>query len=88
MYKYVKAGQVLDFETYNITTKMDMMYMGARKYSDLLLSSKSKRLFAANSRRGPQTTADQTCICEEALNNIALHTWPDNGFASFKFTIA
>lgn len=71
MYNSVEIGQVLDFEMYKITTKLGMIYAYTIEYFDLLFSNKDKRLLAANSR-SPQTIVDQTCVCEEVLNNFAL----------------
>lgn len=53
---------------------MGMIYISTIEYSDLLLSSKYKRLLIANPTRDPQTIADQTYAYKEALNNIVLQT--------------
>lgn len=71
MYNSVEAGQVPDFEAYNVTAKLGMMYVRTIEYSDLLLSNERERLLATNPR-GPQTTVDQTPACKKALNNFAL----------------
>lgn len=76
------------FKTYNVTAKLSIMYASIiAKYSDLLFSSKCQRLLTRNPPRGPKTVTKQTLICEEALNNFTLQTWPNNGLASLKFPI-
>lgn len=75
------------FEAYKMTAKLDMMYAGIAEYIDLLLFSEHQRLLTGNLSRGPRTVAKQTRICEEALNNFALSTWPNNRLASLKFQI-
>ncbi len=87
MYNHGEAGQVPVFKAYDVTAKLSMMYAGTVEYSDLLFSSKHQRLLAENPLRGPRIVAKQTRACEEALNNFALQTWPNNGFASIKFSI-
>ncbi len=52
MYNSVEARQVPDFEAYDVTAKLGMMYAHTMEYSDLLLSNECKRLLAANPR-GP-----------------------------------
>lgn len=86
MYNSVEARQVPDFEAYNITAKLGIIYVCKIEYFNFLLSNECERLLTINPK-GPQTTVDQTCVCEEALNNIALQTWPDNGLISLKFPI-
>ena len=88
MYNHIEAGQVLDFEEYNISAKLDMIYVYTKKYSDLLLFSECQRLFIANPTRGPQTTTNQTHAYEKTLNNFILWTWSDNRLASLNFLIA
>lgn len=88
MYNRVKAGQVPNFEGYDITAKLGMMYARSIKYYDLLLFSERQGLLVANPTRGLQTTTNQICVCEEALKYFALRTWPDNRLASLNFLIA
>lgn len=87
MYNHGEAGQVPVFEAYNVTAKLGMMYAGTAEYSDLLLSSERQKLLARNPLRGPKTAAKQTRACEEALNNFALQTWPNNGLTNLGFLI-
>ncbi len=87
IYNHGEAGQIPVFETYNVTTKLGMIYMSIVEYSDLLFSSKRQRLLTGNPLRGSRTVAEQTRVCEEALNNFVLQTWPNNGLASLKFPI-
>ena len=88
IYNRIKEGQVPDFEEYNVSAKLSMMYVHITEYSNLLLFSKCQRLLALNLTRGPQTTINQTYAYEETLNNFALGTWPDNGLVSLNFSIA
>lgn len=73
MYNSIKARQVPDFEAYDVTAKLGMIYAHIIEYPDLFLSNKRKRLLVANPK-GPQTIVNQTYACEEALNNFALQT--------------
>lgn len=73
IYDIVEAGQVPDFKVYNITTKLDIIYVHTTEYSDLLFSNEYERLLAKN-LRSPHTIVDQTYTCEEVLNNFALQT--------------
>ncbi len=67
----IEIGHVPDFEVYDITAKLDMMYVCTMEYSDLLFSNERKRLLTTNPR-SLQTIVDQTRAYEEALNNFAL----------------
>ena len=71
MYNNIEVVQDPNFEVYDITTKLSMIYMCIIEYSNLLLSNERKKLLIIN-QRGPQTTVDQTHTCEKALNNFAL----------------
>lgn len=46
IYNYIEAGQVLKFEVYNVTIKIDMIYVDTTEYSNLLLFDKYKKLLA------------------------------------------
>ena len=75
------------FKVYDVTAKLDMIYVNIAEYSDLLLSSKRQKLLIENLSRGLKIVAKQTRACERALNNFALQTWPNNGLTSLKFPI-
>lgn len=55
MYDCDKTRQVPVFEAYNVIAKLDIMYVGIVKYSDLLLSRKCQKLFTGNLPRGLRT---------------------------------
>ena len=48
MYNSIEVVQVSDFEVYNITAKLGMIYVYTMEYSDLFLSNECKRLLPAN----------------------------------------
>lgn len=48
MYNRGNVGQLLIFETYNMTARLGIIYVGIAKYSNLLFSSKRKRLLTKN----------------------------------------
>ena len=87
LYNRGKVRRVPIFEAYDMTAKLGMIYADITKYSNLLLSGERPRLLAGNRPREPKTAAEQTHACEEALNNLVLQTWPNNGLASLKFPI-
>lgn len=58
IYNYIEASQVLNFEKYNVSAKLGMIYACIIKYSDLLFFSKHQKLFVANPTRGPQIIVD------------------------------
>lgn len=87
IYNYAKVGQIPDFEAYNITAKLGMIYNSIIKYSDLLLSSEHKGLLAANPIKSSQTIAKKTYVYKKTLISFALQTWPNNILVSLKFPI-
>lgn len=48
MYNCIKVEQVLNFEVYNVTAKISMIYANTIEYSNFLLFGECKKLFAAN----------------------------------------
>lgn len=53
VYNNIEKGQVQNFEAYNITPKLGMIYVRIKKYSDLLFYNERKRLLTINNTRGP-----------------------------------
>lgn len=51
MYNCRKTRQVSVFKSYNMTTKLDIIYAGITKYSNLLLSNKRQKLLTRNPSR-------------------------------------
>ncbi len=87
MYKNTEVRQVPEFDGYNITARLSMIYKHTIKYSNLLLSSKRDRLLVANPIRNSRIAVEQTLACETALNNFAQLTWLDDGLADLRFLV-
>ena len=76
-----------EFDGYDITARLSMMYKHTMKYSNLLLSSKRDRLLVANPIKNPRITVEQTLACKTALINFAQQTWLDDGLANLRFPV-
>ena len=87
MYNHVDAGQVPEFELYDVTARQAMMYEKTLEYSELRLSAERTRL-RITTPRNLKTTAKQALACEEALNGFASQKWPDHSIADVKFPSA
>ncbi len=74
MYNNAEARQVPEFDGYDITARLNIMYKHTIEYLNLLFSSKRDRLLVANPIRNPRTAVEQTLACETALNNFAQQT--------------
>lgn len=82
---HIEIDHVPDFEKYDISVELGLMYVYTIKYFNFLLLSKCQKLLVTNPIRSPETIADQTCVYKKSLNNFSLWTWPDNGLASLNF---
>ena len=58
MYNCEKTRQVLVFNTYDVTTRLDIMYIGIIEYSNILFLSKCQRLLIGNPPRETRTVAE------------------------------
>ncbi len=87
MYNNAEVRQVPEFDGYDITARLSMMYEHTIEYSNLLLSNERDRLLAANPIGNPRTAVEQTLACETALNNFAQQTWLDDGLADLRFPV-
>lgn len=87
IYNYIEAGQVPDFQEYNISAKLGMIYICKIKYSNLLFFSGCQILLIANLIRDLQTIIHQTFVCIEVLNNFILYILPNNRLTSLNFSI-
>ena len=56
IYKNTKIRQVPEFDGYNITVRLNIIYIYTIKYSNLLFSSKRDRLLTANLIKNPRIT--------------------------------
>lgn len=74
IFKKKQVKQVLELNSYNITTKLGMMYNYINKYSNLLLSSKRDRLLITNPTRNSRIMVEQTFAYEIVFNNFAYLT--------------
>lgn len=72
IYNNVEAGQVSNFEVYNIIAKLNIVYAYTKEYSDLFFYDEDKKLLVANLIKDLQTIANQSHAYEKALNNFAL----------------
>lgn len=72
IYNREEVKQVSMFGAFYMITKLSIIYAGIAEYFDLLFSSERQKLLIRNPLIGPKTVVEQTCICEEALNNFAL----------------
>lgn len=70
MYNYIDAGQVSEFELYNVTTKYTMIYKKVLEYSELQLFAKYNRL-CITIPQNLKTIAKQAFAYEKALNGFA-----------------
>lgn len=54
IYNYRETEQILVFKTYNLTARLNMMYMDIVKYFNHLFFSEYKRLLIKNSLKDPK----------------------------------
>ncbi len=87
MYNHMDTGQVPEFELYDVTARLAMMYERTLEYSELQLSAKRDRLRATNPRN-LRIMAKQALACEAALDGFAIQRWPDHNLADIKFPSA
>lgn len=71
IFKSVKVGQVPEFNTCDVTTKIRMMYEHIVEYADLLLFTESNRLFTTSLVRNLRTITKLSIKCKTTLNNFA-----------------
>ncbi len=71
MYNHIDAGQVPQFELYNVTARLAMMYEKALEYSELQFFAKLDRLHVTN-LRNLRTMAKQAIACEAALDSFII----------------
>ena len=74
MYKRAEAGQMPEFDGYDIMVRLGIMYEHTIEYSNFLLSRERDRLLIANSTRTSRLTVERTFRCETVLNNFAHRT--------------
>ncbi len=87
MYNHMDAGQVPEFELYNVTARLAMMYKRTLKYSEVQLSAKHDHL-RATKLRNPRTMAEQGLTYKAALDGFAIQRWPDHNLVNIKFLSA
>ena len=84
MYNHTDASQVPDYELYDMTARLAMMYEKTLKYLKLQISAKRNRLRATNPQN-PRTIAEQALAYEEALDSFDRQRWPNHSLADIKF---
>lgn len=52
IYNYTEIGQILDFEEYNVSVKLGIIYVHIIKYFNLLLFNERHKLLITNLIRG------------------------------------
>lgn len=85
MHKKAKVRQVLEFNSYNITVKLGIIYKHTIKYSNLIFFNKYNRLLTANSTNNLKIMVKQTFVCKTVLNNFEYQIWLNNSPANLKF---
>lgn len=71
MYNHMDAGQIHEFELYNVTAKQGMMYERIFEYSELQLSAKRDLLYTINSRN-PKRIAKQAFVYKVVLDGFTI----------------
>lgn len=84
MFTHIDADQVPEFELYNRTARLVMMYERTFKYSKLQHSAKCNGLYTTKPQNA-KTIAEQAYIYEATLDGFAIQRWPNHSFANIKF---
>lgn len=58
IYNHKEARQIPVFKTYNVTTRLDIIYVDTMEYSDILLLGKCQRLLTKNPPKRSKTTVE------------------------------
>lgn len=67
----MNAGQVPEFELYNMTTRLAIIYKKTLEYSELQLSAECDHLHATNSQN-PKIMAEQALAYKSTLDSFAI----------------
>lgn len=70
IFKGVEAEQVPEFNMYNMTARMEIMYKHIAKYANLLFSTKHNKFFVITPMKNPRTAAKQIIKYKITLNNF------------------
>lgn len=71
IYNHIDVSQVPEFELYDMTAKLTMMYKETLEYLELQLSAERDHLYATNPQN-PKTIAKQVLACSAALDDLAI----------------